>query len=108
MGTRFEEVSSLSALTNGRLNLSKAGSNPAAGVLKEKNMDYHYENDICGLCGNPGADKYPHPYYWPGEQGPGTKLVHSECEKRECQRAYHEFHRHVGDEGVIEFLSHIR
>jgi hypothetical protein len=45
-------------------------------------------DDICGLCGQPGADKHPHPVYWPGEQIPEGPLVHSECEEEECQRAY--------------------
>lgn len=44
-------------------------------------------DDICGLCGLPGADKIPHPVYWPGEQRPDTEYVHSECEEEECQRA---------------------
>lgn len=44
--------------------------------------------DICGLCGKPGADKMPHPCYWPGEQRPDTDFVHAECEARECERAH--------------------
>lgn len=44
--------------------------------------------DICGLCGQPGADKIPHPNHWPGEQKPDTDLVHSECEQTECARAH--------------------
>lgn len=43
--------------------------------------------DICGLCGLPGADKIPHPIYWPDERKPGTDLVHAECETAECARA---------------------
>lgn len=46
------------------------------------------EQDICGLCGEPGADKFPHWEYWPGEQRPGTELVHAECEAEECRRAH--------------------
>lgn len=45
------------------------------------------EDDICGLCGLPGADKIPHPIYWPQEQRPDTDLVHDECERAECERA---------------------
>lgn len=45
-------------------------------------------DDICGLCGEPGADKIPHPNYWPGEQRPGSELVHAECEQEECRRAH--------------------
>jgi hypothetical protein len=44
-------------------------------------------NDICGLCGQPGADKIPHPIYWPDEKIPDTDLVHAECESAECERA---------------------
>lgn len=44
--------------------------------------------DICGLCGEPGADKIPHPEHWPGEQVPDTELVHQECEREECRRAH--------------------
>lgn len=45
--------------------------------------------DICGFCGEPGADKIPHPIRWPGEQSAGTELVHAECEKAECGRAFY-------------------
>jgi hypothetical protein len=45
------------------------------------------EDDICGLCGLPGADKIPHPRYWPQERRPDTDLVHAECEREECERA---------------------
>ena len=51
-------------------------------------MDGEEEDDICGLCGEPGADKIPHPCYWPGEQRPDTPLVHAECEHEECRRAH--------------------
>lgn len=44
--------------------------------------------DICGFCGEPGADKIPHPIRWPGEAAPGTELVHSHCEAEECRRAH--------------------
>ncbi len=46
------------------------------------------QDDICGLCGQPGADKMPHPIHWPGEQVPDSELVHEECEKAECWRAH--------------------
>ena len=46
------------------------------------------EDDICGLCGKPGADKYAHPVHWPGEQVPDGPFVHSECEADECKRAH--------------------
>jgi hypothetical protein len=45
-------------------------------------------DDICGFCGLPGIDKYPHPVRWPGEESAGTKFVHSACEDRECARAH--------------------
>ena len=28
--------------------------------------------DICGFCGEPGADKIPHPILWPNERAAGT------------------------------------
>ena len=45
------------------------------------------EDDICGLCGLPGADKISQPVYWPQERRPDTDLVHAECEREECERA---------------------
>lgn len=44
--------------------------------------------DICGFCGEGGADKMPHPVHWPGEESAGTELVHAECEREECARAH--------------------
>ena len=44
--------------------------------------------DICGFCGEAGADKFPHPISWPGEQSAGTKFVHAACEKVESGRAH--------------------
>lgn len=46
------------------------------------------DQDICGFCGLPGADKIPHPVRWPGEDSAGTELVHSDCENAECRRAH--------------------
>lgn len=48
------------------------------------------DEDICGFCGKPGANKIPHPVRWPGEQSAGTPLVHDDCEKEECRRAHAE------------------
>ena len=59
------------------------------------------EEDICGFCGKPGADKIPHPVRWPGEQSPGTELVHAECENAECERA----HAALTDEQRRQFLG---
>ncbi len=56
--------------------------------------------DICGFCGEPGADKMPHPMRWPGEQSAGTELVHAECEQEECRRA----HAELTDEERQRFL----
>ncbi len=64
--------------------------------------------DICGLCGKSGADKMHHPCHWPTEREPKTKYVHSECEKHECEKAYFEFRRKVGDDEIKEFLKSIR
>ena len=46
------------------------------------------DEDVCGFCGRPGADKIPHPVRWPGEQSAGTALVHASCEDCECSRAH--------------------
>ena len=45
------------------------------------------DDDICGLCGLPGADKIPHPIYWPQEMRPDTEYVHANCEREESQMA---------------------
>lgn len=45
-------------------------------------------SDICGLCGQPGANKIPHPEHWPGERIPDSEFVHVECEDEECRRAH--------------------
>jgi len=47
-----------------------------------------YQDDICGFCHQSGADKIPHPVRWPGEESPGTSLVHATCEDEECRRAH--------------------
>ena len=48
--------------------------------------------DICGICGEPGADKMAlwtgGGVYWPGEFIPDTELVHHECEREETRRAH--------------------
>ena len=50
------------------------------------------EEDICGYCGEPGADKYAlwtgGGIYWPGEYRPDTELVHADCERAETSRAH--------------------
>jgi len=48
------------------------------------------QEDICGLCGEGGADKVPHPHYWPNEERPTTDIVHALCEQEECRRAHAE------------------
>lgn len=63
--------------------------------------------DICSLCGKPGADKMPHPAHWPTERVPDSKYIHSECEKIECEQAFFEFRREVGEAGIKEFLRKI-
>lgn len=62
--------------------------------------EYPDDPDICGLCGEPGADKIPHPIHWPGERVPDTDLVHAECERDECARA----HAELSDEQRAAFL----
>lgn len=46
------------------------------------------QDDICGFCGQAGADKIPHPVYWPGEDSAGTEFVHAACENKECRQAH--------------------
>ena len=58
-------------------------------------------DEICGLCGGPGADKIPHPVHWPGEQVPDGPLVHASCEVDECKRA----HDALTDKQRREFLG---
>ena len=62
------------------------------------------EEDICGFCGESGADKIPHPIHWPGEQTAGTEYVHAECEKNECKRA----HSLLSEKQRIDFLVSLR
>lgn len=59
------------------------------------------DGDICGFCGEPGADKIPHPVRWPGEQSAGTEFVHAECESEECRRA----HAQLNDRQRESFLQ---
>jgi hypothetical protein len=56
--------------------------------LREFQIRQETKIEICGLCDRPGADKLPHPEYWPGEQRPETEFVHAECEYEECGRAH--------------------
>lgn len=54
--------------------------------------DEQQNEDICGYCGEPGADKYAYwtggGVYWPGEFIPETELVHADCEREEQRRAH--------------------
>lgn len=61
------------------------------------------DEDICGLCGEPGADKFAHPEHWPGERRSETGFVHAECEQEECRRA----HAALSDEQRQRFLRSI-
>lgn len=53
---------------------------------------YGLMEDICGLCGKPGADKMAMwtggGIYWPGEEIPETEFVHQSCEQEETIRAH--------------------
>ena len=60
-------------------------------------------DDVCGFCGQPWANKTPHPVRWPGENSAGTDLVHDACESQECSRAY----GLLSDKQRIDFLSTI-
>ncbi len=59
--------------------------------------------DVCGLCGRPGANKIPHPIHWPGEAVSETGLVHADCEHGECGRA----HAQLSDAERAAFLRAI-
>lgn len=52
------------------------------------------QEDVCGLCGEPGADKMAlwtgGGKYWPGETVPEGEYVHQECEQEETRRAHAE------------------
>jgi hypothetical protein len=61
------------------------------------------DDDICGLCGLPGADKIPHSAYWPGEARPNRPYVHADCEDEACERA----HAALTDRERAEFLRGI-
>lgn len=62
-----------------------------------------HDEDVCGFCGEPGADKIPHPVRWPGEQSAGTELVHAACETAECGRA----HTALSDKQREQFLRSV-
>lgn len=62
--------------------------------------------DICGLCGKPGADKIPHPIYWPGEQQPNTPHVHAECESEETERAFCELDQSRRDRFLDQLVKY--
>lgn len=61
------------------------------------------ERGVCGFCGQPDADKVPHPIRWPGERSAGTEFVHAACEDGECGRA----HSLLTDRQREEFLRHV-
>lgn len=61
------------------------------------------DEDICGLCGEHGADKIAHPVHWPGERVPDGRFVHAECEDEECKRA----HAALSDRERDEFLRRL-
>ena len=61
------------------------------------------DEDLCGLCGEPGADKVAHPIHWAGEQIANTPYVHAECESNECGRA----HAALSDKQRRDFLKTI-
>lgn len=66
-----------------------------------KGDDMDNNEDICGFCGEPGADKIPHPVRWPGECSPNSEYVHRHCEELECQRA----HSMLSDSQRKQFLK---
>ena len=60
--------------------------------MSDVSCDDGEADDICGLCGEPGADKMAcwtgGGVYWPGEERPDSTVVHSECEQQERSRAH--------------------
>lgn len=66
------------------------------------------DEDICGLCGEPGTDKMAGwtggGKYWPGEQASETQFVHASCEVEERRRAHAALTQPERD----EFLEKIR
>ena len=66
----------------------------------KKGIKMEDDEDICGLCNKPGADKYAHPIHWPGERIPNGVFVHSFCEDEEFRRA----HGALSDEQRRQFL----
>ena len=70
-------------------------------------MQINHEEDVCGICGETGADKYKQPCRWPGEINPEGEFVHAECEQRERYRAFAEFRERFGDAGVRNFLRNL-
>ena len=66
------------------------------------------DDDICGYCGKPGADKMAlwtgGGMYWPGEFVPETRVVHSKCEREETRRA----HEALSQEQIDAVLRGIR
>ena len=65
--------------------------------------DIKDEEAICGLCGEPDADKFAPPVHWPGEAIPDGSLVHAICEDEECKRA----HALLSDKQRQDFLRSI-
>lgn len=65
------------------------------------------QEDVCGLCGEPGADKMAcwtgGGVYWPGETMPDTEFVHQSCEQEERHRA----HAALSDSERAAFLRSI-
>lgn len=66
------------------------------------------EQDICGLCGQAGADKMAAwtggGVLWPGERHPTTEFVHASCEHAEQGRA----HAALSESERAAFLQRIR
>ena len=84
-----------------------ASAERAEPVGSSDGLDIAQSEDVCGLCGLPGADKIAHPIHWPTEQIPDGPYVHAECEDEECKRAHAEFYRREGEAGVWRFLRNV-
>jgi hypothetical protein len=74
------------------MNTEESQTKPEGGASVSTGGLGSTADDLCGLCGQPGADKMAlwtgGGIYWPGEERPDTEFVHAECERRETERAH--------------------
>lgn len=114
-GTCAENLSSSVSIdvTVGNINVDQIAKGFCNAINKWRDSQIlidtcNCEEDICGYCGEPEADKYAlwvgGGIYWPGEFVPDTELVHSWCEQAETLRAFNALSKEERD----RFLRSIR